>query len=87
MLDYLYPQTIDKLSSKFNGEIKISKSRGKYTVWIGGFEQSGGVYVEGLWKKALKGDHFHRAAFSDLIVPATVRVWKATFTSTGKKGK
>ena len=54
MLDYLYPQTIDKLSSKFNGEIKISKSRGKYSVWIGGFEQSGSVYVEKIWGKALK---------------------------------
>lgn len=54
MLDWLYPQTIEKFPSKFNGEIKVTKSRGKYSVWVGGFEQSGPIYVEKFWKKALK---------------------------------
>ena len=41
--------------SKFNGTIKLTKNwRGKPSVWVGGFEQSGPNYVEKLWSKALR---------------------------------
>ncbi len=53
MLDWLYPQTVEVIKSKYNGEIKVGKFRGKYSVWVGGFEQSGSVYVEKIWRKAL----------------------------------
>ncbi len=51
--DWLYPQTVEIVHSKFNGDIKVVCSRGRYSVWVGGFEQSG-VMVEALWKKGLK---------------------------------
>jgi len=54
MLDWLYPQTVEIVHSKINGEIEVVKSRGRYSVWVGGFEQSGSVYVEKLWKKGLR---------------------------------
>lgn len=41
--------------SKFNGQIKLTKNwRGQYSVWVGGFEQSGPVYVEKIWRDGLK---------------------------------
>lgn len=52
MLDWFYPRTIEKISSKYNGEIKVVKSRSRYSVWAGGFEQSGEM-VHRLWRKAL----------------------------------
>ncbi|MEK7566036.1 MAG: methyltransferase domain-containing protein, partial [Patescibacteria group bacterium] len=41
------------IKSKFNGEIKLKKFFGRYSVWVGGYEQSGPL-VEKLWHKALK---------------------------------
>jgi spermidine synthase len=52
MLDWFIPQTVEVITSKFNGEIKIKKISGEYVVWAGGFEQSG-FLVEKLWEKAL----------------------------------
>ncbi len=54
MLDWLYPQTIEVVTSKINGQIKVTKFRGRYSVWVGGFEQSGPVYVEKVWREALE---------------------------------
>jgi len=55
MFDWLYPQTVEKVNSSINGEIKITKSRGRYSVWVNKFEQSGPMYVETIWRKALQG--------------------------------
>lgn len=53
MLSYLYPQTVEEVNSKINGLIRVSKSKGKYSLWVNGFEQSGPVYVAKIWKAAL----------------------------------
>lgn len=53
MIDWLTPQTVEVVKSKFNGVIKVTKYRGNYSVWVGGFEQSGPIYVEKLWRSAL----------------------------------
>ncbi len=53
MLDWLSPQTVAILQSKFNGEIKVVKTRGQYAIWVGGFEQSG-LLVENVWQKGLR---------------------------------
>lgn len=52
MRDWLYPQDVEIVESKFSGRVKVVKSRGKYSVWVGGFEQSG-PRVEKVWRKAL----------------------------------
>ncbi|MDO8515028.1 MAG: methyltransferase domain-containing protein [bacterium] len=54
MLNYLFPQTIEVLKSKFNGEIKIVKLHNKISVWVGGFQQSGPL-VEKIWESGLAG--------------------------------
>lgn len=54
MLGWFYPQTIETVSSPYNGQIKVTKFRGKYSVWVSGFEQSGPVYVEKIWRRALR---------------------------------
>lgn len=53
MLDWAYPQTVETVTSKHNGQIKVVKNRGEYSVWVGGFEQSGNFYVQKIWKKKL----------------------------------
>ncbi|MBI4099638.1 class I SAM-dependent methyltransferase [Candidatus Microgenomates bacterium] len=54
MRDFFYPQTVAEVKSKINGLIRVSKYRGQYSLWVGGFEQSGPVYVAKVWKKALE---------------------------------
>lgn len=66
MMDWLYPQTIEKAVSKYNGEIKVTKFRGQYSVWVGGFEQSGSVYVEKLWRDALR--HSGLSRISNVLI-------------------
>lgn len=46
-------QTIEEVDSQINGQIKVVKSWGKYSVWVGGFEQSGNFYVEKIWREKL----------------------------------
>lgn len=52
MLDFLFPQTLEKVNSSFNGEIKVIKQFGHIAVWVEGFEQSGPI-VEKLWKQSI----------------------------------
>lgn len=52
MLDWIFPQTVEVVDSPINGQIKVVKSQGQYSVWVGGFQQSGPL-VEEVWKKAL----------------------------------
>lgn len=52
MLEWLYPRTVEIITSKFNGQIKLIKSRHHHALWVGGFEQSGAM-VEKVWEKAL----------------------------------
>lgn len=58
MFGWLYPQTIETVASKFNGQIKVTKFRGQYSIWTSGFEQSGPIYVEKVWKKGLEKINF-----------------------------
>lgn len=53
MLSYFLPQTVERISSKYNGEIKVVKRRGGYEVWVGGYQQSGSL-VERIWERELK---------------------------------
>lgn len=45
-------------NSKFNGQVKLKKFLGRYSVWVNGFEQSGSNYVEKIWKNGLEKVNF-----------------------------
>lgn len=53
LLSYLFPQTVYKTESPFNGEIKVNKYWGKYSMLVGGISQSGGL-VKNIWQKGIK---------------------------------
>src|SRR5574340_691248 len=58
MLDWFFPHRVELVTSKINGQIKVTKFRGRFSVWVGGFEQSGPVYMEKVWKEGLKKVNF-----------------------------
>lgn len=50
MLDYLFPQILEKRTSQFNGEILVKKYHGKIIVYVNNTEQSG-PWVKKVWSK------------------------------------
>lgn len=53
LLSYFIPQTVLKTASVFNGEIKVNKYWGKYSMLVGGMSQSGGL-VKNIWEKGIQ---------------------------------
>jgi len=51
--NFLFSQTVKKVNSSINGEIKVVKFLGKPRILVRDMIQSGGL-VESIWKKALK---------------------------------
>ena len=43
---------LEKRTSKLNGEIKVTKSFGRVSVWVGGFQQSGPLVAKA-WQKGI----------------------------------
>ena len=52
LISYFIPQTIYKTHSSFNGEIRVNKYWGKYSMLVGGISQSGGL-VKNIWEKGI----------------------------------
>lgn len=52
LISGLFFKEVERVRSSFNGEIKVTKYRGRYGVWVGGGEQSG-EWVEKVWEKGL----------------------------------
>lgn len=53
LLSYIFPQTIAKLSSRYNKEIRINEEHGRLKLLVNGSIQSG-RYIEMLWKNAFE---------------------------------
>ncbi len=62
LLSYLFPQTIDKVHSKFNGEIKVQLFSGRVSISAGGLMQSG-KFLEDTWYKAFKKFEIRNSKF------------------------
>lgn len=56
-LSYVTPLELVKVNSSINGEIKVTESFGKHTLYVNGAEQSGGT-ITGMWKKIIKNLKF-----------------------------
>jgi spermidine synthase len=56
---FFYPKTVEIFESEINGEIKVLKLFGSYSMVVGKYTQSGGLLVP-IWKKAL-GQHLNKS--------------------------
>ena len=50
ILSYLFPQTVEKVYSKYNGEIRVTRFCGRISIEAGGLMQSGKFLEETWWK-------------------------------------
>ncbi len=50
-LSYIFPQTIARLSSAYNRDIRINEEQGRYKLLVNGARESG-AYIEDLWRFA-----------------------------------
>ena len=54
----LFPQTVETISSQYNGKISVQYFIGRYSIVSGDLTQSGGL-VEHIWKKGIKYTRKH----------------------------
>lgn len=52
-LSYIFPQTIARFSTTFNKDIRVNEEYGQRKLLVNGSRQSG-IYIDGLWRGALK---------------------------------
>ena len=52
-LSHIYPQTILRMSSRYNRDIRINEERGTFKLLVNGSRQSG-AYIELLWRRSFE---------------------------------
>ncbi len=89
-ISYIFPQTIVKLTSHFNKEIRINEEYGKHKLLVNGSNQSG-EYIGMLWEKAFKKfgllqSHFQGDPLQILILGvgggSVIKILRSYFPST-----
>lgn len=67
-LSYIYPQFVEKFTSKYNGEIKVVEEWGKNKILVDRSQQSG-PYMDNVWRKTLRA-----FGFPNTYCPKTILV-------------
>lgn len=66
-ISYLFPQTITKVNSPINGELKVVENFGKKILYADNNEQSGGT-ITGMWGKAVKSIFNFQLSISNCLI-------------------